>query len=189
VTDTLSPGLLIATPTLDCPFFGKSLVLLVEHGDSGSFGFVINREAGVEMRDIMGELKIDLKGDGDTATPVMVGGPVTPETGWIIFDPREMVCEVTDSTDIIEGLAVSASVEVLERIAEGVGPKKSLMFLGYAGWGPGQLDGEIMEGSWLPMDFDHQLVFETPPAERWDAAYLALGVDPALVGRHNIADA
>jgi len=189
VSTSLSPGLLIATPSLNCPFFGQSLILLIEHGDDGSFGFVLNRESGVTMEDVLLELGLG----GETAIPpqipVLVGGPVTPETGWLVFDPGHAPPAIADATLIAEGLAVSASIEVLERLAEGKGPTKSLMFLGYAGWGPGQLDREIMEGSWLPLDMDPHIIFDVPPDQRWEAAYMALGVDPAAVTRDHIADA
>lgn len=189
VSTSLSPGLLIATPSLNCPFFGQSLVLLIEHGEEGSFGFVINRESGVDIQDVFTELGLGGPATTSPATPVLVGGPVTPETGWLVFDPGHPSPTIADATLVGDGLAVSASVEVLERLAEGNGPQKSLMFLGYSGWGPGQLDREIMEGSWLPLDMDPHLIFEVPPAERWEAAYHALGIDPATVTRDHIADA
>jgi putative transcriptional regulator len=110
--------------------------------------------------------------------PVLIGGPVLPDTGWIIFEAGERgfgdeVVRVSDR------LAVSASRELLEQTVRGRGPEQMLLVLGYAGWGPAQLDAEIAQGAWIPVDLSEKIVFDTPYEERWASALRSLGIDPA----------
>ena len=185
----LSPGLLLATPSLGCPVFERSLVLLVEHGDEGAFGFMINRPAGINLPEILDALSLPAATTEQRDLPVLLGGPVTPETGWVVFDPRGLTFDESEASRITDELFVSTSVETLEALAQDPQAENVLMLLGYAGWGPGQLDQEILEGSWIPLDLDPALLFDTPTDERWHAAYIALGVSPAQMARPVIAEA
>ncbi|MCC6873441.1 MAG: YqgE/AlgH family protein [Sandaracinaceae bacterium] len=178
MADTLAPGFLVAAPSLRDPSFVRSVVMLVEHGKDGSLGFVINRVAAISFAQVA-EL-LSLEGEGAIQTPVYSGGPVAPQSGWILFDP-EGVSEAVreDAVVVSEHLCVSASRKLLSAIARGEGPKRSLLALGYAGWGAGQLDAEMKLGIWIPVDLDDEIVFDTPADERWTAALTGAGIDPA----------
>lgn len=163
------------------------MVLLIEHGDAGSFGFVVNRPADLRFREILDELGL-LEGVEEVSeAPVMLGGPVAPESGWIIFGPA---ASASDDTIIVsDSLAVSASVDLLGEVARGRGPDHRMMVLGYSGWGAGQLEREMREGSWIPVDVTPSILFETPVEERWARALATLGIDPARVAASGVASA
>jgi putative transcriptional regulator len=175
----LAPGFLVAAPSLLDPNFHRSVVLLVDHRAEGSLGFVINRPADASLRAMLGPLGLEVDESEVNDAPVLVGGPVAPNTGWLVFEP---LAELSGSEDIVrvsERLAVSASRELLEAVVTHQGPERMALVLGYAGWGPGQLDAEIAQGAWIPIDFDDAIVFDTEPDERWAAALALLGIDPA----------
>jgi len=178
LADSLAPGFLVASPALLDPDFVRTVVLMVEHGPDGSLGFVVNRPAPVlfsQVRDVLG-----LEPSDADAPPVFVGGPVAPDSGWILFDPTHTTPQVVaDAVVVSDQLAVSASRSLLESIANGDGPDRRLLALGYAGWAAGQLDGEFQRGVWIPVDLDDEIVFDTPPADRWQAALTSAGIDPA----------
>lgn len=175
---------------MQCPFFNHTLVLLVDHGDDGSFGFVVNRMTDLEMLDVFNEVGVAGESSDLARAPVLLGGPVSPESGWILYD-SEGVPQPSEGKTIAvgKGIACSASLELLERIARGDGPDTCAMVLGYSGWGVGQLEGEMKQGSWIPVDLDYDLVFETPVENRWEAALASLGIDPARVIDSQIASA
>ena len=171
------PTFLVAAPSLSCPFFGHSVVLLVDHDDEGSFGFVVNKGSVLKLPEILTELgKVPGKRAEDV--DVIRGGPVSPETGWVIFDPRDCDSLPGDVMVLSDHLAVTASVEMLDAIAADRGPKRAVLALGYAGWGPGQLEDELREGSWLPMDVDLEVLFSVEYEERWERALSDLGIEP-----------
>ena len=169
----------MAAPSLRCPFFNHTLVLLVDHGREGSFGFVLNKPAQVQLASVLSEL--DLSADLAPNVPVMLGGLVSPQTGWVVFERESLSTQLEEILDVDAGVSLTASVKMLEAFAEGHGPDRALLLLGYAGWGPGQLEDEMREGSWFPMDVDPRLLFDVAPAERWDAALAQLGIEPGWV--------
>lgn len=178
MSSELAPGLLVAAPVLLDPNFRRTVVLLVDHSPEGSLGFVINRPADVRLPGMLDALGLQRADSNPPDAPVLVGGPVAPDTGWIIFDSGERsfgeeVVRVSDR------LAVSASRELLEQTVHGQGPERMMLVLGYAGWGPEQLDTEIAQGAWIPVDLSEQIVFDTPYEERWASALRSLGIDPA----------
>ena len=176
----LAPGFLVAAPSLREPSFARTVILLVEHGADGSLGFVVNRPATVSFRSVAEILGIEATQAGARDTPVYLGGPVAPESGWVLFDPRGASAAVVgEAVRVNEELAVSASRDLLEAIGRDAGPARRLMTLGYAGWGAGQLDGEFAQGIWIPVDLDHEIVFDVAPADRWHAALASAGIDPA----------
>ncbi len=185
----IAPCFLVAAPSLTCPFFNHTVVLLVDHRDDGSLGFVINKPADIELGSLLDQIGIDVDVPNFGEEPVMLGGPVSPETGWVIFDQKTVAHPSEGVLSLTPELGVSANLEVLEEIARGDGPDSYLMMLGYAGWGPGQLDQEIREGSWIAVDLDPKLVFRTPVEDRWSAALATLGIDPARMAATVVADA
>lgn len=198
---SLAPGFLVAAPILRDPNFAGTVVLMVEHSAEGALGFIVNRGASAGMRKVLSQLgvgEISMQHD----VPVMVGGPVSPETGWIVFetasdeetpyeensrvqrvDQREDVLMVTDS------LGVSASKQFLLDAIQGKASGRAMLVQGYAGWGPGQLEAEIRQGVWIPVDLDSRVLFDTTPDKRWAAALAVLGVHPAALPRTQVAQA
>ena len=179
----LAPGFLVAAPGLKDPSFRESVVLLVDHRAEGSLGFVVNRPADVSFRDVLDELELSDAEVPSPSVPVLVGGPVAPHTGWIVYDPERRRVPEEARIDVGQTVQVSASRAVLESLAGSDDGSRHLLVLGYAGWGAGQLDAEIREGSWIPVDLDAAVVFDTPYEDRWSAALAVLGIDPRqLVG-------
>jgi putative transcriptional regulator len=188
VITKLAPGLLVAAPSLRCPFYHHTVVLLVDHDEDGALGFVVNRPTETPVTSLLAGLEIeDLNQEMPGA--VWVGGPVAPETGWVLFDPTSGDTEGVEAVHLGPRLAVGASRAFLERLALGQGPERYAVLLGYAGWGPGQLDDEIREGSWIWTDADPVLIFERAHPERWTAALASLGIDPARVVGTRVAEA
>lgn len=174
----ISPGFLVAAPSLRDPLFDRSVVLLVEHRAEGSLGFVVNRRASMSMSRVLDDLGLPVPPSAaDDA--VLIGGPVSPHTGWIVFDPHEAPDAGEGTIVVSEHVAVSASRRLLESIARGEGPARHLLVLGHAGWGAGQLDDELQRGAWIPTELDASTVFDTPIEERWARALGSLGIDPA----------
>ncbi len=173
-----------------CPFFNHTLVLLIDHGNEGSFGFVLNRETNMEITDVFQEVGVEEAATAQVSAPVLLGGPVSPESGWILYDSEGVPQPSVGKTIAVgDRIACSASLELLARIARGDGPDTCAMILGYSGWGQGQLESEMRQGSWIPVDLDYGLVFETPIEKRWEAALATLGIDPARVIDNQIASA
>jgi len=180
VADTLAPGFLVASPSLRDPNFARAVVVLVEHGPEGSLGFIVNRPAPVSFQQVTEILGLEAAAESTRDTPVYDGGPVAPQSGWILFDPHDVDDEVlADAVAVSDHLAVSASRTLLDAIAADEGPQRRLLALGYAGWAAGQLDGEFARGVWVPVDLDDEIVFDIEPSDRWHAALTSAGIDPA----------
>lgn len=177
----LAPGLLVAAPTLLDPNFRRAVVLLVDHSPEGSLGFVINRPADVRLPGMLDALGLSRADANAPDAPVLLGGPVAPDTGWIIFDSGHPGGQGfgEEVVRVSERLAVSASRELLEQTVHGKGPERMMLVLGYAGWAPAQLDAEIAQGAWIPVDLSDSIVFDTPYDDRWGTALRSLGIDPA----------
>ena len=188
---SLAPGFLVAAPILRDPNFAGTVVLMVEHSEQGALGFVVNRVASVGLRKVLGQLGI-----GDTPVkhevPVMVGGPVSPQTGWIVFEAQDRKPEDRERDDVLmvtESLGVSASKQFLIDAVKGDCAIRAMLVQGYAGWGPGQLETELRQGVWIPVDLDARVLFDTAADKRWSAALAVLGIHPAALPRTQIAQA
>ena len=180
-TTQLAPGFLVAAPSLLDPSFKRAVVLLVDHRPEGSLGFIVNRPTDASLSATLERIGLSVPEASDEESVVLVGGPVAPQTGWVVFEPSAHTADVDDVVQVTERLAVSASRELLERLVATPRSERGriLLVLGYAGWGAGQLDAELVQGSWIPVDFDERIVFETPYDERWSTALRSLGIDPA----------
>ncbi len=164
-------------PQLQDPNFVRSVVLLVHHDEDGTFGLVLNREAEIRAVELCASLGLEWRGDDDAE--VGIGGPVQPQTGWVLFgeggpSDREGV------TRVLPGVFCAGSIEVLRELTERPVPEVRL-FLGYAGWAPGQLEGELAAGAWLVAPATREVVFAVAPAEMWTRVLRDLGVDPATL--------
>jgi putative transcriptional regulator len=174
----IAPGFLVAAPQLKDPHFESTVILMLDHNDDeGSLGLVINRPAGVKLEAVLGEMKIAPDPvDLSDHPPLLYGGPVSPERGWILHTP-DWTGPGTRAVD--EGLSVTSSRDILDAIASGAGPQKYRFGLGYAGWGPHQLIEEIKTGAWINVPFDVELVFDVDLENIWTSALSRLGIDPA----------
>ncbi len=162
-------------PQLSDPNFRRTVVLVCEHGEDGALGLVVNRPTPFTLGQIYEGQGIE--GEGGADEPIHYGGPVQPEMGFVLYqgDPYE------GSLEVQAGLLLGTSVEILRDIAADRGPQRFLFFLGYAGWAPDQLEGEIARNDWLVVPGTADLLFGVPPDERWDAAIRSLGIDPNLL--------
>ncbi|QQR88669.1 MAG: YqgE/AlgH family protein [Myxococcales bacterium] len=186
---SLSPGFLVASTAMKDPHFRRAVVLLIEHQPEGSFGFIINRPASVVFEHVIEELGLDAELADQKHFAVLNGGPVAPHTGWIVFDPQGSDMHDETAVTVSEHLCVSASRDFLQTIAKGEGPPRNVLVLGYAGWDAGQLDEELKQGSWIPIDLDERIVFDTPHEARWKHSLDSLGIDPARLVSHRLAEA
>jgi putative transcriptional regulator len=176
----LAPGFLAATPPLRDSNFQRALVLLVEHGEQGALGFIVNQPGETALAAVLEELELPVP-PALAERVAFVGGPVSPDTGWIVYDPTTVrgEAEETSAITVNEHLAVSASRDLLEAIAHGRGPERALFVFGYAGWGPGQLEGELEQGAWIPLPLDTLDLFRVPAEAQWAQALGSIGIDPA----------
>jgi len=178
----LTHHFLIAMPGMRDETFGRSVVYLCEHSDRGALGLVINKPSDINLRDLFEkvELPTDRTPIGDS--PVFQGGPVKTERGFVLHEP--MIAEPPDASEAVYastmtipgGLELTTSKDVLEAMAAGGGPRKVLVSLGYSAWGEGQLESELAENSWLTVDADPAVIFDTPVEQRYDKALQLLGL-------------
>ena len=178
----LAPGFLVAAPGLGDPNFAGSLVLMAEHHGEGALGFVVNRAGPVSIADVLGSVDADLRRAGESSgvagSPVLVGGPVQPERLWVLFRPGAVAPDAAGSVAVCDGLALGGSRELLEALVHTPEAGPYLLLLGYAGWGPMQLENEVSQGAWVPLGMQTDLVFDVPLEERWETAVRRLGLDP-----------
>jgi putative transcriptional regulator len=165
---------LVAMPGLLDPHFNHSVTLLCEHSEHGALGLVINRPTELKLAEMLKHMKLAHPALENTEHIVHWGGPVQTERGFVIHsEPGRW----ESSLKLSDSLYITTSRDVLSAIGRGEGPKNFLVTLGYAGWGAGQLDHEILENSWLNTPVDSAILFTTPALSRWQAATRLLGVD------------
>lgn len=168
---SLAPSLLVAMPQLQDPNFSRSVVLLCEHQEQGAMGLVINRSTDTKASEIV---QLEPPIERDSGIEVWIGGPVDPARGWLLLTEN-----LGDGIEVSPGLYLSASREVLRRVIEGShGSQRCRFLVGYAGWGPKQLDSELAASAWLTVPVDTELMFDTPSEALWEVAIRRLGIDP-----------
>ena len=170
------PVLLVAMPQVLDPFFHRSVVLLIHHEEEGSFGFIINRTTGIRLSEILQGMEVSWQG-GDEAV-AHFGGPVQPQLGTVLFAPG--AAETEASTEVLPGVSLTQHIGDLVSLAA-MPPESFRLFLGYAGWGSGQLMDEILRNDWLTAPAQLDLIFASDPDEVWAAALRSVGVDPAAL--------
>jgi putative transcriptional regulator len=174
----LSNQFLMAMPGLADPNFSRTLTYLCEHSPDGAMGIVINRPADLVLGEILDQLSFGTEDVGIYQQPVYQGGPMQPERGFVIHDDNSL----WDSTlAVTDGISITTSKDILEAIAQGRGPKRILMALGYAGWSAGQLEVELTDNSWLTGPADPEIIFTIPAEQRLTLAARRLGVDFNLI--------
>lgn len=166
-TDSFAGGFLVASPKMTDPRFAQTVILIVNHDSSGAMGLVINRSFGT------GSLKSLLKGFGiekatvDRTVSLRYGGPVEQARGFVLHSEDY----TGPSTRVVgDGVALSTGFDILKALAGGTGPRRAQFLLGYAGWGPGQLEGEMARGDWLSAPADDRLIFSEDLDRVWDEA-------------------
>jgi putative transcriptional regulator len=169
----LAPGFLIAVPQMEDPNFARSVVLLIEHGTDGAMGIIFNRRSEVRLADVGKSHELVVS---DEAGCAFVGGPVQRDRGFLLHRKAG----APDSIEVTDGIYLSVSTDCLKPLLEG-DPHLYRLCLGYAGWGPGQLEREVMVGGWLTGKATAERVFDTSPDKVWDLAIRDLGVDPAFL--------
>lgn len=175
---SLANHFLIAMPGLSDPNFSRTVTYVCEHTADGAMGIVINRPMGIQLGEVLTQLDIEVGVRDVVDADVYVGGPVLTDRGFVLHcGAREF-----DSTlRVTPNLAVTTSRDVLEAVADGSGPERCLVALGYAGWAGGQLERELSENAWLNGPADDGIIFELPSDRRWQAAARLLGVDMNLM--------
>ncbi len=172
MTDTdLTPGVLVALPTLRDPYFEKTTILLCNYNEEGAFGLVMNNPSQVQVKEV---LKDEINDFPDFDVPLLIGGPVQPESFWCVHSP-DFLCE--SSTEISDRIALSSAQDVLLAIMEGNGPQTYHLGVGYAGWGAFQLDREIQDESWWLAPLDDSLMMDMAYEERWECTLERLGLN------------
>lgn len=174
----LTGHLLIAMPTMRDPRFEKSVIFMCVHNAEGAMGLVLNREIDtITFPELLSQLKIETIEKAPSRT-VLFGGPVEPGRGFVLHSSDY---EQSGTVMVDDRIGLTATVDILKDLAARRGPRNSLLALGYAGWGPGQLDGEIQLNAWLHVRADDDLVFDDDLASKWDRAVAKIGIDPALL--------
>ena len=170
--------LLIAMPGMRDERFAKSVIYMCAHSEEGAMGLVLNQRLdSLTFAELISQLELDEK-HLSRDVPVHFGGPVESGRGFVLHTSDYQ----QDATlEVVNGVALTASVEILKAIAQGKGPQKSLLALGYAGWGPGQLDVEIRANGWLQVPSDSEIIFDIEPDTKWERAIQRLGIDPRML--------
>lgn len=175
----LNGKMLIAMPGMGDPRFERAVIYLCAHSPDGAMGLMINKPAReLSFRDLLKQLGIET-GKGPASPPIFFGGPVEHGRGFVLHTGDYNAEGSTMEVD--NGFGMTATVDILRDIATGHGPRAALLALGYSGWGPGQLEGELRANGWLAVDADEELIFETAPGQRWEKALGRLGIDPRLL--------
>ena len=183
----LTNHFLIAMPGLEDAIFSKSVVYVCEHTPRGALGLVINKPSELKMESLFGKIDLPLQRLDLTNKPVFQGGPVHTERGFVLHDPMFPESEKPEQSlyastmSIQGGLEMTTSKDVLEALSSGSGPRRVLVSLGYSAWGEGQLETELGENSWLTVDADQSVIFETPVEERYDKALALLGLQAWMI--------
>ena len=174
----LTGQFLIAMPTMGDPRFERTVIYMCAHSADGAMGLVVNRVASeIDFPELLDQLEI--KTDGiKNPIPVLTGGPVETGRGFVLHSmdySQDSTLKVTDE------VGLTATVDILRAIAEGEGPAKSLLTLGYAGWSSGQLDNEIQANGWLNVSSDTSILFDEDLNSKWDRAVRKVGIDPSFL--------
>ncbi len=179
----LTHHFLIAMPGMEDASFARSVVYLCEHSERGALGLIINKPTDINLKGLFDKVELSLGRADLTESPVFLGGPVQTERGFVLHESLHGKNDVVEepayaSTMVIPGgLEMTTSKDVLEALATGAGPRRVLVTLGYSAWGEGQLESELAENSWLTVEADLAVIFDTPVEKRYDTALGLLGLE------------
>lgn len=180
----LEGQVLIAMPGMPDPKFSEAVVFLCAHSERGAMGLVLNKLVGnITFMDLLRQLRIRPQSRRVPGVKVQFGGPVETGRGFVLHSPDYNAGEAT--VKIGQNVGLTTSVDVLKAIAEGQGPQASMLALGYAGWGAGQLEREFAQNGWITCPADNYLLFGTQLQGKWEYAIRKLGINPAQLSRHS----
>jgi putative transcriptional regulator len=165
---------LIAMPTLSDANFARTVTFVCEHNPNGAMGIIINRPLNITLEEVFQHMKVKNCVKETGIMPVFLGGPVQQDRGFVLHRP---IGQWEATLTVGDELGITTSRDILEAIAQGQGPQQALIALGYAGWGPNQLEQELAGNAWLSTPANKTIVFETPHPQRWEAAVALAGVD------------
>lgn len=176
----LANHFLIAMPSMLDPVFGGTVVYLCEHNANGALGIIINKPTDMTIDVLFERIDLPLENEpqGGNERPVMFGGPVQIERGFVLHSP---LGEYSSMMQVSDEVALTTSKDILEAVATGDGPRKILVTLGCSGWSPGQLEEEITRNGWLTVAADSTILFDVPVEDRFTAAMHLLGIDPSML--------
>lgn len=172
---SLAPVLLVSMPQMLDPNFSKSVILLAEYGSHGAFGLVLNRRMPQPAAEVV---TADQPLNIHPKVHLFTGGPVEPTRAWILTAKPDLDSE---ALEVVDGVYLSASAALVKQTLESAPDHNVRMVVGYAGWGAGQLDGELAEASWLLAPVQHDLIFSTPIEDMWETAIRRLGAEPSML--------
>jgi putative transcriptional regulator len=181
IQGSLSNQLLIAMPGMADPNFNSTVTLICEHNALGALGIVINRPMQLNLGGLFEQLSLDQADPSAAQAPVLDGGPVGRERGFVLHLPQG---EFESSVEVSADIQLTLSRDILQAMAEGRGPDRSLVALGYAGWEAGQLEQEMLHNTWLTVPATPEIVFNVPFSDRWSAAANIIGVDISRISPH-----
>lgn len=181
-----SNQLLIAMPDLGDARFERTITYILDHNEEGAVGLVVNKPLNLKLAALLDEVSTHAIAPlRHPDAPVMFGGPVSPNVGFVLHRQQG---EWGSTREVAEGIFVTNSKDILDAIALGTGPDDYLVALGYAGWGPGQLEEEMKMNAWLTCPADQRILFDLPLEQRWQAAARSIGIDVALLS-HEVGHA
>jgi putative transcriptional regulator len=169
---------LIAMPNMTDPNFAGALTYICDHNPEGALGLVVNRPIDLSLAKLFEQIGITLEDARLRDLPAYFGGPVQVERGFVLHRP---VGHWSSTLSVNDRVGLTTSKDILEAAGHGDGPEQIIVALGYAGWGPGQLETEIKQNAWLTVRADPALIFDLPPEERFFAAMQLLGIDPSML--------
>lgn len=170
----LSNHFLIAMPGMADPHFSKTLTLICEHSERGAIGVVVNKPLDLTLSDLFSQVELKLDDHALGARHALFGGPVLMDRGFVLHQP---LGNWSSTLKIDDELGLTTSKDILEAIAVGRGPHRVVVTLGYAGWGPGQLEDEIARNGWLTVAAKPDLIFDLPAEQRLHSAMALLGLN------------
>jgi putative transcriptional regulator len=174
--ESLENQLLIAMPTLDDSYFNKTVTYICEHNDEGAMGLIINLPVNVTLNELLAQIDAEKEDSPELGQQVLTGGPVSTDRGFVLHSPQD---GWTSSLSLSDDVMITTSKDILLALGTEKSPDKYMVTLGYAGWGPGQLEAEIQANSWLTTPADGDIIFNTPIEQRWKKATEKLGFDMA----------
>ena len=178
-TRHLDGKLLIAMPSMGDQRFSRSVIYLCAHSEEGAMGLIVNKPApDLKFADLLQQLNIDVD-DAENKIHVHLGGPVEHGRGFVLHSRDYASNDATMEVD--DAFGMTATLDILEDISNGEGPQNCLLALGYSGWGPGQLEGEIQANGWLTCDASFDLVFDQADGDKWQAALASMGISPSFL--------
>ncbi|MDW7549563.1 YqgE/AlgH family protein [Pseudoalteromonas sp. J010] len=174
---SLANHFLIAMPSMDDPFFNHTVTYLCEHNEDGAMGLVVNHPIDVTVGELLDQIDIDNDKSSQTSkVKIYAGGPVHTDRGFVLHTPK---LGYASSQELSSDIMITTSKDVLASLTSPQSPEGFIITLGYAGWVQGQLEKELKENTWLVVEANPEIIFNTPPEKRWEKAVQMLGIDVA----------